>query len=968
MQLQSLHLSGFSFPLDALLADHSDSDPGQAPPMPIPTPTPANLLAPPSHMSSKRPSIVDSPPHNAPPSDLPLPSVPPARNHSSPKHAATPSSKTQIPYSPSPPPPPVPSLPSLSLSTSADPPARPVWVPSQAQKTKHKTRAIDPDQSVLSPESDTRYPLPSRRSPSAQSSSQARPQQTPTAPASRPKKTSPSRSSSTRSSPTKMEQSASPANSRGPVQGRPLIFAAMAAAEAEAEIVDPKAWMAVATSDPEDQEDEAKHVQTEHSNGSSQFVNGYPTPRSTSPRLPTSTPHDTREEDRGAPHVVRDPSAEYAREVDARHPSPSIPRSSPTVSGSLPTPPETHSRPRKLSKSRSRVTRTTDPSQPPSQPYAQTQSQSEYNGHVPNTLGAKPPTPVDDAPPVRTREGASRSSSAPSSTAAPTSGAAPSSSLGSPFNMRNEKYPVDRRAVDSRSPPRVISSESPVPTRPVKMLTERQMEKLSATKGLPMPPSNATSPQRRPEPPTTVKSPSSRAKQLPSQLPPDELPAVPTSSGHSTRESPPATPEKHTEELPPTTPPRQKTPNAEPQQSPGSPENYVHARSRRRGKALEKDRPEGIEQTTPVTDRPLEIEKPYPLDKHVAQSAMLGQLLVYLSFSDWLALSSTSKAIRTLLQGDRELTERVLGRYLRTVGYAPWSFPETEPLTLTLQVPSSHLTLSSLKAYLTVPDVTSQDLNAYMHGVSLPQHQFARHAEVWLQTRDRKHRDVVLRLQAACRSYTRVVLRLRAQAEAEARLAAAVARDRARSPGRGWGGSTTSVNHVSNQSPYQYPTPKKSFSRSSSRAPSPTSMFSHSQHGHYGHSHSESLTSPVLHHNQSHAQFHGPGNGMGMAIGTFQSPLFRLRRAPLLQVFVASQDGDWLSDTSVVECENELKRAGVGHLLRAGDVVWDTAVGDEGNVGRMVWDGSYLIVSAVFPCALTTLVVKVILRMKWVRC
>ena len=69
-----------------------------------------------------------------------------------------------------------------------------------------------------------------------------------------------------------------------------------------------------------------------------------------------------------------------------------------------------------------------------------------------------------------------------------------------------------------------------------------------------------------------------------------------------------------------------------------------------------------------------------------------------------------------------------------------------------------------------------------------------------------------------------------------------------------------------------------------------------------------------------------------------------------------SPDGDWLSDTSVVECENELKRAGVTHLLRAGDVVWDTAVGDEGNVGRMVWDGSYLIVSRALlyaPCDLS---------------
>ena len=79
--------------------------------------------------------------------------------------------------------------------------------------------------------------------------------------------------------------------------------------------------------------------------------------------------------------------------------------------------------------------------------------------------------------------------------------------------------------------------------------------------------------------------------------------------------------------------------------------------------------------------------------------------------------------------------------------------------------------------------------------------------------------------------------------------------------------------------------------------------------------------------------------------GTFHSPLFRLRRAPLLQVFVPSPEGDWLSDASILECEAELKRAGVIHLLRAGDVVWDVAVGDEANVGRLVWDGNYLIVS-----------------------
>ena len=35
-------------------------------------------------------------------------------------------------------------------------------------------------------------------------------------------------------------------------------------------------------------------------------------------------------------------------------------------------------------------------------------------------------------------------------------------------------------------------------------------------------------------------------------------------------------------------------------------------------------------------------------------------------------------------------------------------------------------------------------------------------------------------------------------------------------------------------------------------------------------------------------------------------------------------------------------------MLRPGDIVWNTAVGDKGNVGRLVWDGSYLIVSP--PC------------------
>ena len=70
--------------------------------------------------------------------------------------------------------------------------------------------------------------------------------------------------------------------------------------------------------------------------------------------------------------------------------------------------------------------------------------------------------------------------------------------------------------------------------------------------------------------------------------------------------------------------------------------------------------------------------------------------------------------------------------------------------------------------------------------------------------------------------------------------------------------------------------------------------------------------------------------------------LYRPRRAPLLRVFVPAS-GDWLDDQGVLEAEGELRKAGIAPFLRAGDVVWDTALGDEGNTGRMLWDGRYLV-------------------------
>lgn len=201
-----------------------------------------------------------------------------------------------------------------------------------------------------------------------------------------------------------------------------------------------------------------------------------------------------------------------------------------------------------------------------------------------------------------------------------------------------------------------------------------------------------------------------------------------------------------------------------------------------------------------------------------------------------------------------------------------------------------------------------------MRGVSTPTHEYARIAALYNHSlyvhpshRDPSLNDTVRHLAASCRAYTRVVLRLRAQAEREAALA--------RSRSAAAAAAAT-----------------RSASRPPSRAPSPT--FSYSNQSHASHAHSPSRAPLPAPHTAAHRA------------PTFQSPLFRLRRAPLLRVFVPSPDGDWLSDKSVLECEAECRRAGVMGLIRLGDVVWDVAVGDEGNVGRLVWDGSYLIVSS----------------------
>jgi hypothetical protein len=224
-----------------------------------------------------------------------------------------------------------------------------------------------------------------------------------------------------------------------------------------------------------------------------------------------------------------------------------------------------------------------------------------------------------------------------------------------------------------------------------------------------------------------------------------------------------------------------------------------------------------------------------------------------------------------------------------------------------------------------------------MRGVSWPTHQYARVAGQCLQLRtnnpsDKSLRTVMRDCTASTIAYTRVVIRLRLQAEAVEAEYIAQHIHGAGYPVSAWAKSNGTIAGVQSRG---------HSSRASSRAPSPAlSMFSQSHHGHSGvatHVTGASETTKRQHHG-----------------APFRSPLFKLRRAPLLRVFVPSPDGDWLSDSSVLECEAQLKRAGVSKLLRAGDVVWDVAVGDEGNIGRLIWDGNFLIVSSLDRILLAT--------------
>lgn len=81
--------------------------------------------------------------------------------------------------------------------------------------------------------------------------------------------------------------------------------------------------------------------------------------------------------------------------------------------------------------------------------------------------------------------------------------------------------------------------------------------------------------------------------------------------------------------------------------------------------------------------------------------------------------------------------------------------------------------------------------------------------------------------------------------------------------------------------------------------------------------------------------------------------VFKAGRALFARVWVPIRD-TWMSDEELVECERELLRAGVWHVMQRGDVVQNLAAADFGNDGKLIFDGKVSCSYCVADCRLTT--------------
>ena len=74
------------------------------------------------------------------------------------------------------------------------------------------------------------------------------------------------------------------------------------------------------------------------------------------------------------------------------------------------------------------------------------------------------------------------------------------------------------------------------------------------------------------------------------------------------------------------------------------------------------------------------------LTDFLSEPQLLRHPLEFFAIYDWRIILSLSRAVRHLLVQNVVLRDTVLERFLRTVGYSRWMWPDPDPLSLSLQV------------------------------------------------------------------------------------------------------------------------------------------------------------------------------------------------------------------------------------------------------------------------------------------
>lgn len=279
---------------------------------------------------------------------------------------------------------------------------------------------------------------------------------------------------------------------------------------------------------------------------------------------------------------------------------------------------------------------------------------------------------------------------------------------------------------------------------------------------------------------------------------------------------------------------------------------------------------------------------------------VVKRIFSHLDCADVKALRQSCREVRYALDEGvgREL---VLRRFLEPVGYRTWEAGSSSDVSSKDESANQDplpLNFSDIEGLLLSPELSPE---------------YAQVANDWLQIPHEMDCRVPRLARGSTRAYSRVLTRLRAQPVFKIPPNATLAH----TPSR----STTGSSDASSQ-PTRRLSSVASVPNLNSRSKVPQSPQQRSR----------ALDTNAV-----------PGlrTSASPTRGVLVSP-WRPGRAAVHRVWVPCRDGVWLSDEEIARCERELFLAGIWNHLQRGDIVWNTAMGEQGNIGKVLFDGRYL--------------------------